>query len=140
MPPREGDRTLEDAPRRQRRVPLVEPLADGGALAVDEALSALAHPTRRCVLYYLKDEEVADLEELGAVVAAMKSGTPPDDVPADERDRMAAELAHTHLPKLDEALFVEYDRRSQTVRYADPPAMHNMFLLLLSQFEGKDAW
>ena len=140
MPRREGDRKLEDAPGRQRRVPLVDTLPDGGALAIDEALSALAHPTRRCVLYYLKDEEVADLEELGAAVAGMQTGTPPDEVPGDERDRVAAELAHTHLPKLDEALFIEYDRRSQTVRYADPPAMHNMFLLLLSQFEGKDAW
>lgn len=34
-----------------------------------------------------------------------------------------AQLTHTDLPVLTDADFIDYDRRSRAVRYADPPSL-----------------
>jgi len=40
-----------------------------------------------------------------------------------ERRRLAIDLHHRHLPKLDEAGLIEYDPRSNTVRYWGQPTL-----------------
>lgn len=77
---------------------------------LDELFEVLADGHRRRLLEYLEDAEddVAALPELVDHVA---------DESADDRERVAVTLHHSHLPKLAEADIVEYDARSETVRY-----------------------
>ena len=110
---------------------------DGGRTPLDELLDALGHSTRRRILSHLRDHGVASLDELATQVAAWESGAPPDEVPAEQRDRAAATLAHTHLPKLAEAGCIEYDARSRTARYGDPSALVDLLVLLLARFEDE---
>lgn len=74
----------------------------------DRLFEALADRHRRLLLYRLAEAEVATVDEL---VDALS-----DRVAADPA-RLEISLTHTHLPKMDEAAIVDYDRRSSTVRY-----------------------
>lgn len=109
--------------------------SDGGMSSLGEVLEALTHPTRRRLLYYLQDTEVATVEELAREVAAAETDAPPDAIPADQAERVAADLTHNHLPKLTAARFVEYDSRSRTVRYTHPPDLLETVLRLIRNLE-----
>lgn len=111
------------------------PESDGGKSPVDGILKSLAHPTRRFVLYYLQDHEIATRDELAREAAARRSDTSPDGVSAEEVARMKTSLTHNHLPELAAIHLIEYDPRSETVRYSDPPVLLEMVLRLLAQFE-----
>ena len=105
---------------------------------LDEILSCLSDSDRRAVLYHLHDGEVTDVESLAAHLVAKERDLPPEDVPEDDRERMAATLIHKHLPKLAEANIVEFDHRSQTVRYSNPPRLMDRVLGLLARLESRD--
>lgn len=109
--------------------------ADGGIASLNEALRTLSHPTRRAVLYHLREHQVATLDELTVAMAARETGSAAEDLAEEDHEQITAALAHNHLPKLSESLFIEYDTRSQTARYADPPALLNLLVVLLAQFE-----
>lgn len=90
-------------------------------LALDDVFDLLAEPRCRLVLYYLANrEEVADLEELAEAIVRWE-----DDGPADRDlvDRVECELHHVHLPRLAEMQVLEYDIRTNTVRYWGQPTL-----------------
>lgn len=111
------------------------PESDGGRTPVDAVLKSLTHPTRRFVLYYLQENEIATQEQLACEAAAWRSDTTLEEVSAEEVAHMNASLTHNHLPELAAMHFIEYDPRSETVRYSDPPVLLEMVLRLLAQFE-----
>lgn len=113
------------------------PEADGGVerARMDQIFEALTDQTRRFVLYYLRDHEVVSVDDLAREVAAVEAGIPPDGVSEDERERAATRLVHNHLPRLEDARFIEYDPRNHTIRYTEPPAFLDIILRLLAQFE-----
>jgi hypothetical protein len=84
--------------------------ATGSGGDVDGALTAVADRRRRAVVRRLRARATggATLEGLAESLA----GTLGDDP-----DRVAVELHHRHLPKLDDLGVVEYDARSHRVRY-----------------------
>lgn len=96
---------------------------DGGPSVSDEQMSArpgldelfqvLADEKRRRVLGYLADTDdgVAAFSELLEHVADDSAGESSDN------ERVAVSLHHNHLPKLADANVVEYDPRSEVVRY-----------------------
>jgi DNA-binding transcriptional ArsR family regulator len=88
-----------------------ERIATGPGL--DELFQVLADENRRRVLAYLADTDdgVAAFSELLEHVADDSAGESSDN------DRLAVSLHHNHLPKLADANVVEYDPRSQVVRY-----------------------
>ena len=95
-------------------------ISNGDALEtseIDVLLEALADPHRRGILAALveADDDVAAFSELIDRVLAR------DDVSERSRDRVATSLFHRHLPKLADADLVEYDERSETVRYRGEP-------------------
>lgn len=96
-------------------------VGDGGPTLLDRIFRSLAHPRRRCVLYYMREEQQADLDGVAAVVAAWEEDVETDDVSAETREQIRLELCHVHLPKLKDYGLVEYDHRSETVRYNCPP-------------------
>lgn len=109
---------------------------DDGVVSMDDVLEALADPTRRFVLHYLRDREVASVDELAREVAAREADTTPEAVSEAARERASLRLSHAHLAKLADLHLVEYDARSATVRYSDPPMRLEAVLRLLEQLEA----
>ncbi len=92
------------------------PSPSDAPLTLDAILSLLANYRRRRLLAYLwaQPDQVGSFEaatrEVAAAVASQRGGRPSlTDVNID--------LQHTHLPKLADAGVLEYDIRSQVIRY-----------------------
>jgi len=91
---------------------------------IDSVFDALADWRRREVCQYFveTDAESATVDQLAMLLLACER-------PAiEERDEpslddLAIQLEHQHLPKLDEAGVVDYDERSDTVRYWGQPTV-----------------
>ncbi|WP_276301816.1 DUF7344 domain-containing protein [Halorussus lipolyticus] len=78
---------------------------------VDSAFRVLSDVHRRYALYYLRDRETTNLEELATVLASWLGAR--DDantvITPEERERLLVALHHAHLPDLDAAGLVRYD-------------------------------
>lgn len=80
-----------------------------------EALfGVLSHRRRRYALSYLQDvnDDVATLSELAEWMTTREA-----DGRGDRHGTVATALHHVHLPKLVETGLIDYDARSETVRY-----------------------
>lgn len=75
----------------------------------DELFSLLGNERRRRTIRYLLENEVETVE-VDTLAAALAGEA--DDEPASggDRQRVATSLAHTHLPKLEAAGVLDYDR------------------------------
>lgn len=87
-------------------------------LADDEFWGALAGQPRRRVLTYLLDVGEAPVAELAEVLGGWEAseGTA---VPPERYERFRIALVHSHLPRLDEADLVDYDRENRLVAPTD---------------------
>ena len=110
-------------------------MTNGGKSALSAVCQCLSHRRRRVVLYYLRDRGTATVEELARHIVAYESDRPPDEIDESELTRVETELHHVHLPKLVDALIAEYDARSNTVRYSDPPGELKTFLDFAERIE-----
>lgn len=100
------------------------PIVDGGEKPLlSRVFAALANRRRRYVLYYLRDHDHAQIDELAVQIAAWEHDILEAEVSGEDVDRISTDLVHSHLPKLEEYGLVEYDRRSDTVRYTYPPSL-----------------
>jgi len=94
---------------------------------IDRSFDLLGSACRRRVIYALRADGPATVEELAdAVVAA---GV------ADERERIVASLTHAHLPKLDEFDVVEYAGPDAPVTLADGVELLEPFLRIAARRE-----
>lgn len=125
----------DDCDRRDERPggPIARP--DGGASSLDEILRILGNRRRRALFYYLQEHEVATVDEVAAHLAAQEPETPAGEGNVDHGERIKLELVHTALPKLAASHFIDYDSRSGTVRYVDPPEHLQLILRVLARFE-----
>lgn len=94
---------------------------DYGTKSLEDILRSLADDHRRYVIEYLSetDGEVASLNELVDYVATHCSD-------AFGPEEVAIRLHHVCLPKLDDAGLLEYDSRSETVRYRPEPLVEDL--------------
>lgn len=84
-------------------------------LSTDTALQILANQQRRRLLHHLVDADgPVPMDKLYATVFTNTSSS---EEPTEFRDRFKIQLHHVHLPKLQEADLIEYDRASSTVQY-----------------------
>lgn len=74
--------------------------------SLDQLFQVLGHPYRRRILAELHDHNPREEAEFSADELA-------DD--ADEIDRLALEIHHRHLPKLDEADFIDRDQDADII-------------------------
>jgi DNA-binding transcriptional ArsR family regulator len=83
-------------------------------IELDALLEVLADVERRQILAYLDaaDDDVAAYSDIIGHVADGVAGES-----TDNHEQFAVTLHHNHLPKLSGAGVVEYDERSETVRY-----------------------
>lgn len=80
-----------------------------------QATGVLGSPLRRRVVSALIERDTLRRAELAEIVAADQV------VPADDPERVEILLHHQHLPALEEAMIVEYDRRNGDVAlWKDP--------------------
>jgi hypothetical protein len=125
---REGTRVIyvasmrdDHQPERSVRSPnATNPLGTNRAVVtppIDEVFALLSNDCRRRVCLFLRRAgiEVATLDDLVDALAS--------DASDEERERLAINLHHRHLPKLDEAGIVDYDPRSNTARYWGQPTV-----------------
>lgn len=90
------------------------------SLSTDTLFNVLANQRRRYVLHALKEHETPlSLAALATKVAALENERPGTEIPRDEHERVHASLWHSHVPKLDDAGIVEFDRESDTVTLAE---------------------
>lgn len=108
---------------------------DGGFSDVDTLLDALSHARRRYVLYYLQDEETSTLNEVARRLTAWETGVPVETVTDEDAEAVRAALYHKHLPILAEAMLVEYDDRSEALRYREPPRVLELLLWILGRVD-----
>lgn len=109
---------------------------DGGASLVSRVFQALRNRRRRYVLYYLRDHEQAQLDDLAIQLAAWEQDIPPDEVSSEDIETVATDLVHTHLPKLEEYGLVDYDRRTETAASAYTPSLLDEALELAATIEN----
>lgn len=84
-------------------------------ISTDTALQLLADQQRRKVLHHLVESNgAASLEE---VVSAVHTNSSSPRNPDELRNRIAVNLHHVHLPKLQDTDLIEYDSASETIRY-----------------------
>ncbi len=89
------------------------------SLSQDVVFELLSSPRRRYILYYLRQsDEPVELTTLAEQVAAWENETDVDDITEQERKRVYVSLYQTHIPRLDEAGVIEYDKDSGMVSAA----------------------
>lgn len=91
------------------------------APSLDAVFEILSARRRRYVLYSLHEapEGVASIEDVAERVSLLERSDGDESRFAEVR----TSLCHVHLPKLEDAGFVEYDSRSETVRYWPQPSL-----------------
>jgi Fe2+ or Zn2+ uptake regulation protein len=87
---------------------------------LDENLRLVADWQRRAVLRYLRQSGGCS-----ATVEALTSHLT-DEIGRLEREPVATALVYVHLPKLADEGFIEYDRRSDAVRYRAGPKVETL--------------
>lgn len=86
------------------------------SLSQDDVFELLSSPRRRYVLYLLRyADEPVELTELAEQVAAWENETDVEKITEQERKRVYVSLYQTHVPRLDEAGVVDYDKDSGIV-------------------------
>jgi hypothetical protein len=96
---------------------------------LDDILEVLGSSYRRGILYELEDAETDAVlfDELVDSVAEYPAAT--------DQEEVTAILHHAHLPKLDDIGWIEYEPRSETVRYR-PEAVPTEILSFLRTAES----
>ncbi|MFC7228057.1 hypothetical protein N0B31_11650 [Salinirubellus salinus] len=87
-----------------------------GPPSTNTVFELLDNQRRRAVVHYLQQRgQPVTLRELSRQVAAWENHEPLDEVTPTERHRVYNALQQQHLPKMDRAAVVEYDRDRGTV-------------------------
>ena len=82
----------------------------------DDLFDVLSNRRRRYAVHALKREHgEADIGDVAEQVAAWEYGVDVEQVSYDERKRVYTALQQSHLPKMDEAGVVEFDKNRGTV-------------------------
>ena len=105
-----------------------EPEAD--QLSKSEIFDVLRNERRRYVLHYLErtDEGTVELGDLATTIAAWENGISVAEVSSNQRKNVYTTLQQSHLPRMDRAGVVEFDRKRGLVRASDEFADLTVYL------------
>lgn len=100
---------------------------------IDDMLRLFANEERRRLVETLVDhpEQVVHLQDLADSISSgpSPSGSPP------RGNRSTVALKHDHLPRLDDIGIVEYDWRTDTVRYHPDDRVERLLEFVRSELE-----
>jgi len=98
-----------------------EQSAEPEPLPLDIVFEILKNKRRRLVLRYVRREEneTVDLGELAEHVAALENDKSVAALTSGERKRVYVGLYQCHLPKMDDADIVEFDRNRGTIKLGE---------------------
>lgn len=104
------------------------------------AFEVLSNERRRRIVHVLllHDEDEITLRELSRQVAAWENDVEPEDVTLAQRKRVYTALTQSHLPRMDDHGFVEYDDERNVVRPTDRAADLRLYLEVRSH--GRIPW
>ncbi|WP_226004280.1 DUF7344 domain-containing protein [Natrinema salinisoli] len=89
---------------------------DRQRLTEDELFELLANQRRRHIMHALMREDARlDIGDLSQEIAAWEDGLAFEDVSSTDRKRVYTALQQSHLPKMDKAGVVEFDRDRGTI-------------------------
>lgn len=89
---------------------------DRERLTEDELFELLANQRRRHILHMLMREDARlDIGDLSQEIAAWEDGLAFEDVSSTDRKRVYTALQQSHLPKMDKAGVVKFDRDRGTI-------------------------
>ena len=96
-------------------------LTPTGTPSLDRIFDLLSDRRRRYALYFLYDTEdgVATIDDVAEAVLSLEGV----DVTDERRQRFVMTLEHIHLSRLEDVGIVEYDTRSEMVRYWGQPSL-----------------
>ena len=109
---------------------------DGGSSLLSRVFGALAHQRRRYILYYLRDHEQTDIDDLARHIVGWEQDSPIAEVSATDVEQVKPDLVHSHLPKLAEYGLIEYDPRSDTICYTIQPEFLEEAIKLAATIEN----
>ncbi len=99
----------------------------------------LANQRRRYTIHYLKEHDgTVPLGLLAEQVSAWEHDTSLDQITSNERKAVYTALQQRHLPKLDDAGIVEFDKRAGTVEPTD--SLRNIDIYAEVVEEGEFPW
>lgn len=99
------------------------------AQQMDELLDSLSHHHRREVIRYFENAtsaESATIEDIASHIAQR--------VPEVNQENVAVQLSHAHVPNLQSCGWVDYDHRTQHVRYRGHDSAEELLSELASIF------
>ncbi len=82
------------------------------APTVDQVLDTLCHSLRRAIVHYFERLASEPTASLGELVAHLEQRVPDRDC-----SEISTALVHVHIPKLETRGWLEFERRTETVRY-----------------------
>jgi hypothetical protein len=117
-------------PTEQKAEPTTE-------VSEDELFDVLANRRRRFAVHLLKREEKAEtrIGDMAEQIAAWENGVDTTEITGSERKRVYTALQQSHLPKMDDAGVVEFNKDRGIVK--PTPALQNVELYM-DVVEGKE--
>ncbi len=89
-------------------------------LTPDQAFATLSNARRRMVLSYLRTHESpATVDDLSEQIAAAEHDVAPESLTRQQRKRAYVSLYQTHLPKLAQMGFIDYDEEAGLIEPTD---------------------
>lgn len=90
----------------------------------------LSNERRQCILHYLRQQEDrrVDLRDLVDYVTAWENDTTTEAIGTAQRKRVYTAVRQTHLPRLEDAGFVEYEHRRGQVELTEQARRAQMYL------------
>lgn len=89
---------------------------------LDDTLQLISNEYRRNIMYHMKEAEEDNFAYEDITEALVENGY----VSEDQSDRFGVQMAHAHLPRMEESGLVERDEDSNTVRYIPSEDVENL--------------
>ena len=103
-------------------------------VSIDTALRVVADPCRRSILSELIDGEET-VVTTDTLVDRINPENPPPKATATHADSLLIDVHHTHLPKLADANVIEYDPRTETIRYTPNERVERVLRFVTEELE-----
>lgn len=101
----------------------------GGSLSREDVFEALSNERRRCALYYLQQQAgPVALGEVVDYVAAWQYDQPVSQLDSQDRMCVYSALHQAHLPKLDDAGFIDYNSQENEIHTHEKAEYAQLYL------------